>query len=557
MTGTKIVKNKILLFVLAILIFIPSVVAIVYYASYDGSEEIAGVATHLNIHDPDGNTYSFEKDKSDNDNNMLDIFDKMRKGAEKKAGIPNSLNTAKYFTVTYSIDNKEVSFKFYLEGGADGAYYEDPDGNLFRINPEDAKLFLATPEAENIYSDSGRPVLKLSGKTTVFPTYANWQYKNITGEFKPADTSGDLASKEQHFDIDGGLNLVFTPIMPETINVTIDDGGAGYTGTYEKLPSYNFVPGSTVSVKIEASWSKEIKDRDFYGDITYEFKATIAEGAEFFPGIQAEVGENLHVNTGEFITVTGMNISSPEDITFTSEPPIDYNPVFVTDEDAPEYVRALIPFKVTLTPGIYTFTLGYGGVSQTMVIELVDRGVQTKPYKIGQAVIDSYYSEDTINAFNNTTSPIVKNVTSKKLWDDYFLQGKIENLTCGFGHIRTFGDESYNHPGVDYSSGAGNNVAASNSGTVVFAEPLLLTGYTVIIDHGFGLYTWYWHLSDIKVNVGDTVARGDTVGLSGGTGFTNQNGYHLGMSVGNVFVSPYPTWEDGAWKDVPFYTEAK
>ena len=90
----------------------------------------------------------------------------------------------------------------------------------------------------------------------------------------------------------------------------------------------------------------------------------------------------------------------------------------------------------------------------------------------------------------------------------------------------------------------------------MFSGVLELTGYTVIIDHGFGLKTWYWHMSKNTVQVGDVVKRGDAVGKTGKTGLTDQNGVHIGMSVCDVFVSPYATWIDGAWSDVPMYSKA-
>lgn len=62
-------------------------------------------------------------------------------------------------------------------------------------------------------------------------------------------------------------------------------------------------------------------------------------------------------------------------------------------------------------------------------------------------------------------------------------------------------------------------------------------------------------MSETSVEVGNTVKKGDTVGKTGKTGFTNQNGVHIGMSVCDVFVSPYATWTDGEWKDVPLYSE--
>ena len=65
-----------------------------------------------------------------------------------------------------------------------------------------------------------------------------------------------------------------------------------------------------------------------------------------------------------------------------------------------------------------------------------------------------------------------------------------------------------------------------------------------MIDHGWGLKTWYAHLSDISVSVGDEVKRGDEIGKAGSTGFTNQSGVHVSMTLYDRSVLPYSTWED-------------
>ena len=74
---------------------------------------------------------------------------------------------------------------------------------------------------------------------------------------------------------------------------------------------------------------------------------------------------------------------------------------------------------------------------------------------------------------------------------------------------------------------------------VQFAGYTELGGNTIVIEHGYGLKTWYCHLSELKVSVGATVTKGDVIGVVGKTGFTNQNGVHFGMSVFDVAVSPY------------------
>jgi murein DD-endopeptidase MepM/ murein hydrolase activator NlpD len=68
-----------------------------------------------------------------------------------------------------------------------------------------------------------------------------------------------------------------------------------------------------------------------------------------------------------------------------------------------------------------------------------------------------------------------------------------------------------------------------NEGTVLLARFLYFEGNCVVIDHGQGLLTLYFHLSEFKVKEGDAVKRGDQIGLSGGTG--RATGPHLHVAV--------------------------
>lgn len=81
------------------------------------------------------------------------------------------------------------------------------------------------------------------------------------------------------------------------------------------------------------------------------------------------------------------------------------------------------------------------------------------------------------------------------------------------------GEPRQPHFGIDIVAPAGTPVHASTDGLVVMAEPdLLLTGGTIILDHGFGLSGAYSHMSKLLVKVGDHVRQGDVIGLVGATG---------------------------------------
>jgi murein DD-endopeptidase MepM/ murein hydrolase activator NlpD len=81
---------------------------------------------------------------------------------------------------------------------------------------------------------------------------------------------------------------------------------------------------------------------------------------------------------------------------------------------------------------------------------------------------------------------------------------------------------------------------------VVLAKYLGIYGNTVVVDHGYGLMTLYGHLSSIGVKEGDTVTRGQSVGLSGATGLAGGDHLHYSVLVGGTFTIPKEWW-DAHW----------
>ena len=94
------------------------------------------------------------------------------------------------------------------------------------------------------------------------------------------------------------------------------------------------------------------------------------------------------------------------------------------------------------------------------------------------------------------------------------------------------------HSGHDYGADTGEPVLAPITGTVVLAEPLQVRGKVVILDHGLGVFTGFWHLSQIDVEAGQVVGRGEQVGLVGNTGLSTGPHLHWEMRVHNMPVNP-------------------
>lgn len=99
------------------------------------------------------------------------------------------------------------------------------------------------------------------------------------------------------------------------------------------------------------------------------------------------------------------------------------------------------------------------------------------------------------------------------------------------------------HLGIDLASTANAPVGAANAGRIIMTKDVGIFGKSVIIDHGFGLASLYSHLSEFRVNEGDTVAKGEIIGLTGLTGLAGGDHLHLSMIVHNVFVNPVEWWD--------------
>ena len=93
---------------------------------------------------------------------------------------------------------------------------------------------------------------------------------------------------------------------------------------------------------------------------------------------------------------------------------------------------------------------------------------------------------------------------------------------------------------MDIAAPSGTTVLAPNNGRVVFAEYLLNTGNTLVIEYGGGLKSYFYHLSVIDVKPDDMVTKGQKVAEVGSTGYSTGPHLHYEMRVGRQSLDPTP-----------------
>ena len=132
-----------------------------------------------------------------------------------------------------------------------------------------------------------------------------------------------------------------------------------------------------------------------------------------------------------------------------------------------------------------------------------------------------------------------KSQDTPQLWTLPFLRPRPTRVTSIFGSGRLFnGRVQSSHLGIDYRGKTGEPIIAANRGVVALVAEFFLAGNVVYIDHGNGVVTGYFHMSKPEVAVGDTVERGQEIGLVGATGRVTGPHLHWSARFGALTIDP-------------------
>ncbi len=113
-------------------------------------------------------------------------------------------------------------------------------------------------------------------------------------------------------------------------------------------------------------------------------------------------------------------------------------------------------------------------------------------------------------------------------------------ITGRFGQrLDPFSGEGAFHAGIDIASHYGDGVVAAADGTVLVMEQRAGYGRLIVVDHGFGVATWYGHLSAFSTHVGMQVKRGEIIGYEGQSGKSTGPHLHYEVRINNTPVNPF------------------
>jgi len=209
---------------------------------------------------------------------------------------------------------------------------------------------------------------------------------------------------------------------------------------------------------------------------------------------------------------------------------------------------ALAGVNFETEPGKYTLALTgeqlIGKAPLTFTHPFLVAGANYPKIKVELAV-GKKFTEPTpeqlkqIDEDQKTKQDYLNRVTTDREWEGKFTAPADAAISDVYGSQRIFnGVAQRPHYGLDFRVPTGTPVAAMNSGTVLLARFLYFEGNCVFLDHGQGLLTLYFHMSELKVKEGDVVKRGQLLGLSGGTGRATGPHLHVAVRWQGTYLDP-------------------
>jgi murein DD-endopeptidase MepM/ murein hydrolase activator NlpD len=208
---------------------------------------------------------------------------------------------------------------------------------------------------------------------------------------------------------------------------------------------------------------------------------------------------------------------------------------------------AIVPISNSRAPGEYSVAVKAGETIYETIVTVTEYEFDFQDMIIDTSVpsVAAATTNAAIAEFREKVSPLVPLISEEIYWSDLFIMpvelGEEGFISTEFGEIRITNSNPNtrrSHLGMDLAVKTGTPVYASGAGKVLLAEFLYNTGNTVIIDHGGGLKSFYYHMDSVDTVAGKIVERGELIGTVGSTGYSTGPHLHFEMRIGEQPVSP-------------------
>jgi len=540
-SGSGAKKGKSLL---AVILCIPLAFIVYYLISYSSQSVSIGNVKEITVQVPGGSETVFDK-RAD-----VDFFVDLLNGAKTISSPMRDVSDETPVNIICTRSDKSITYRLYPTLNLTGCLLigPAPDNKLYVLESDAAGKLLLRDEFDYMYSRNFLPRLYVArgeNKEEVLPVESDWKYKKADGN-EYVYTPQEYAKGDETYRIYKGNEnrLTFEP-GAETRQYELSDisyiaeNGSQYS--IRDISELDLSVDTLVTVSFTAKWSS-LNGADCYGEAKYKFNVLY--------DIPAEISiEETVCRPGGLITINAVHLNEGEE--FALQTGLNTTPIrfSMTGEDRGV---ALLPVALDNEPGTYELKIITGSGEQVFEITVEEREnagswkpvqVSAEDYRaclmpeILRECADTLASATQIRPANDYfvwgTEYMRAPVISGEILFDYGDQINIANaeITGDAGNLTLAGRL--------YSVAEGTQVRSAQVGEVVFAGTTAPTGNTVIIYHGCGIYSYYYHLDSINVQNGYTLTSGEIIGVAGSSGYTGgKTALHFAVSIDGVFIDP-------------------
>jgi len=201
---------------------------------------------------------------------------------------------------------------------------------------------------------------------------------------------------------------------------------------------------------------------------------------------------------------------------------------------------AFLGADLTTAPGGYTLTtrLGNEVLERQITVLAKDHGIRRFTVPKEMEAFDPSTLER-VREESKRMRDILSVSLDQPLWRGSWIRPVPGMIVSPFGRRTIINDlERSPHSGVDLKAAEGTPIKAANRGRVVLVADHFFGGLSVVIDHGGGIHSMYFHLSEVSAQAGQIVEKGELIGLSGSSGRATGPHLHFGVRLHGNRVSP-------------------
>lgn len=383
--------------------------------------------------------------------------------------------------------------------------------------------YKAEPTVPDIYA-------KVEGKEMSINGY-NWHEAVLNGiTFKSIATARTLKA-----DALGAFETLtpiidISPMLNAKITITDKSKNTVFTGTAEEYKAFAFTDNGEYKINVTANIPQA--EGKSYGDFSYDGTFTISVK----PSIELSADS---LEQGGVFSVVISNILDD------TVPEIETDLSISLFTQADNTYTALVGVAYNREPGKYPITVRCGDEIQSFEVQVIHRDFDRQDLTM-DAETDANTNTAAANAeFNKKVVQIYNTASSDTYWSGIFAQPCEGRITSEYGLRRyTNGAKTpVRHAGIDIACPEGTPVLAPNAGKVVLSEFLQLTGNTIVIEHGAGLKSYFYHMSSLNAAVDEIVTKGQQIGAVGTTGYSTGPHLHYDARIGNQSINPWQLFD--------------